>query len=243
MTEQEWLVSNDPQAMLRHLTHESVAVVGGFGEVKQRQRSFISNRKLRLFATACYLEGVFSEISLQIKATHGFGYGVSDLQWAQIMAKPSDNTIPQADKAHILREIVGNPFKPQEPWWQGKATKWDSALWVAKWGFSFDANSLARCFYETQDFSGMRILGDALEEAGCDNEEVLRHCRGEERCPKCFGTLHYFNPVASQSCQQCPDCWNKNDWPTGWILKRSPCVRGCWVLDLILGKSEIDRSN
>ena len=39
------------------------------------------------------------------------------------------------------------------------------------------------------------ILADALQEAGCDNPDVLAHCRGP-----------------------------------------GPHVRGCWVVDLVLGK-------
>ena len=44
--------------------------------------------------------------------------------------------------------------------------------------------------------SRMPILADALQDAGCDNEDILSHCRSE-----------------------------------------GPHVRGCWVVDLILGKS------
>jgi hypothetical protein len=43
----------------------------------------------------------------------------------------------------------------------------------------------------------MPVLGDALEEAGCEREDILRHCR--ER-----GLAH---------------------------------CRGCWVIDLLLGKT------
>ena len=41
----------------------------------------------------------------------------------------------------------------------------------------------------------MPILADALQDAGCDNDDILTHCRGE-----------------------------------------GPHVRGCWVVDLVLGK-------
>ena len=57
------------------------------------------------------------------------------------------------------------------------------------------ALSLARQMYESRDFSPMPILADALQDAGCDNEDVLSHCRGP-----------------------------------------GPHVRGCWVVDLVLGK-------
>jgi hypothetical protein len=31
--------------------------------------------------------------------------------------------------------------------------------------------------YEERDFAGMPILADALEEAGCNNADILAHCR------------------------------------------------------------------
>jgi hypothetical protein len=49
--------------------------------------------------------------------------------------------------------------------------------------------------YESRDFSPMPILADALQDAGCDSDDVLAHCRGDES--------H---------------------------------VRGCWAVDLVLGK-------
>ena len=41
------------------------------------------------------------------------------------------------------------------------------------------AVALARQMYESRDFSAMPILADALQDAGCDNDDVLNHCRGE----------------------------------------------------------------
>jgi hypothetical protein len=60
-------------------------------------------------------------------------------------------------------DIFGNPFRsvPFSPAWRT-----DTAL------------SLARTMYDSREFSAMPILGDALQDAGCDNEDVLTHCRG-----------------------------------------------------------------
>jgi hypothetical protein len=85
------------------------------------------------------------------------------------------------DQIELLRDIFGTPFCPV-PF----ATEWRTDTAVA----------LARQMYESRDFSAMPILADALQDAGCDNEDILNHCRqpGEH-------------------------------------------VRGCWVVDLLLGKS------
>jgi hypothetical protein len=34
--------------------------------------------------------------------------------------------------------------------------------------------------YASRDFSAMPILADALQDAGCDSDDVLNHCRGED---------------------------------------------------------------
>jgi hypothetical protein len=64
----------------------------------------------------------------------------------------------------FLRDIVGDHFREVtlDP-------SWLTATVLA----------LARQMYDSRDFSPMPILADALQDAGCDNEEILNHCRGE----------------------------------------------------------------
>jgi hypothetical protein len=80
----------------------------------------------------------------------------------------------------VVRDIFGNPFRPVafDPAW-----------------FTPTVLALANGIYTDRAFDRMPILADALEEAGCDNPDILLHCRepGEH-------------------------------------------VRGCWVVDLVLGK-------
>lgn len=64
--------------------------------------------------------------------------------------------------ANIIRDIFGNPFRP---------VVFDSS-WLTS-----DVLALARQMYESRDFSAMPILADALQDAGCDNEDILNHCR------------------------------------------------------------------
>jgi hypothetical protein len=68
-------------------------------------------------------------------------------------------------QAALLRDIVGNPFRPVpfSPGWRTEA-----------------AVALARGIYEERAFERMPVLADALEDAGCDSAEVLEHCRGDE---------------------------------------------------------------
>lgn len=58
------------------------------------------------------------------------------------------------------------------------------------------AVAVAQQMYDSRDFSTMPILADALQDAGCDNDDILNHCRDPEQ----------------------------------------PHIRGCWVVDLVLGK-------
>jgi hypothetical protein len=64
--------------------------------------------------------------------------------------------------ADMLRDVFDNPFRPVNfsPSWRT-----DTAV------------MLARQMYEAREFSAMPILADALQDAGCDNEDVLAHCR------------------------------------------------------------------
>ena len=83
-------------------------------------------------------------------------------------------------QCQLLRDIFGNPFRPVafSPEWRTDTTV-----------------PLAQQMYESRNFSAMPILADALQDAGCDDADILDHCRGP-----------------------------------------GPHVRGCWVVDLVLGK-------
>jgi hypothetical protein len=71
--------------------------------------------------------------------------------------------LAKARVAAVMRDIFGNPFRPVHfsPDWRT-----ESVL------------ALARRAYAGSDFSAMPILADALEDAGCDNAELLGHLRG-----------------------------------------------------------------
>jgi hypothetical protein len=68
----------------------------------------------------------------------------------------------QVEQCLYIRELFRNPFRPVSfsPEWRT-----DTAV------------LLARQMYEARDFSAMPILADALQDAGCDNADILSHCR------------------------------------------------------------------
>ncbi len=72
----------------------------------------------------------------------------------------------QEAQAAILRDLFGNPFRPValDPEW-----------------LTSDVLTLARGIYDDRAFDRMPILADALQEAGCANDDVLNHCRDTER--------------------------------------------------------------
>jgi hypothetical protein len=208
MTETEWWAATDPALMLRFF------------------QGNVSDRKLRLFGCACWRrvwdlfpgdddreslavaegfeDGLASEAELWAAIGPRMSSGImhaGGTRAAEVAAACSglradasgDPTHPKgmgdyhaaaagenAAQCRLLRDIFGNPFRPVtlDPEW-----------------LTFTVTALARQMYESRDFSAMPILADALQDAGCDSEDILGHCRGE-----------------------------------------GPHVRGCWVVDLVLGK-------
>jgi hypothetical protein len=65
-------------------------------------------------------------------------------------------------QATLLREIFGNPYRstPFDPLWR-----------------TSDSVAIAKTVYHSRDFSAMPILADALQDAGCDCDAILTHCR------------------------------------------------------------------
>jgi hypothetical protein len=71
----------------------------------------------------------------------------------------------EAKQAEVFREITGNPFRPVaiDPVW----LTWQDGTVV----------KLAQGIYNDRTFDRLPVLADALEEAGCDDADILGHCR------------------------------------------------------------------
>lgn len=216
MTEFEWLTSKDPLAMLHCLTGSA-----------QGHVYIVTDRKLRLFACACCrmngrrpedvdeleINGLWtdpSSVDMQFRGERRTR--INDADWARNWLADG---IPSRDvKAALLRDIIGNPFKPVDIWKDENGCVTDRFV-------TQTVLALAQTIYDERAFDRMPILGDALEDAVCVNEVVLRHCR--KTCEACTDKSGFvWGRVAD--CRTCHG--------TGEALH----TRGCWVLDLILDK-------
>ncbi|MDY3562412.1 hypothetical protein R5W23_003878 [Gemmata sp. JC673] len=209
MTEMEWFSGHDRGAMLDQM-------VGKW-----------SKRQLRLFASACCrrvwplivsdaarrvveltelcADGLATELDLQAAASFAEANTFS-LDTSTARANTAAESLATVDnysgpcmlvaqcaefaaeseegeriaQAGLLRDIFGNPFRPAaiDPAW-----------------LTSTVVALAEGIYQDRAFERLPILADALQDAGCENADILDHCRGP-----------------------------------------GPHVRGCWVVDLVLGK-------
>jgi hypothetical protein len=97
----------------------------------------------------------------------GFDQGIlakvrDSLAFRQIIPDRVGTIAFVGEYARALRDVFGNPFRPValDPAWR-----------------TSDVLALARGIYAERAFDRMPILADALQDAGCANEEVLAHCR------------------------------------------------------------------
>ncbi len=215
MTEAEWLTCAEPTTMLYFI-----------------RRSGGSDRKLRLFGSACYRSlwatSPVSQLHWDVlRASESYADGQIAKQEFRLIRKPlggfenpcvagmaeqvafsasseclGETWVPNGEnienaglggrvrqrsqpeqlrpQCDSLRDIFGNPFCPfvVNPSW-----------------LTSDVVAIAEGIYQERAFDRMPILADALQDAGCDNDDILNHCRND-----------------------------------------GPHARGCFVVDLLLGK-------
>jgi hypothetical protein len=112
---------------------------------------------------------------LRLAAAHGPDFRSAAGDWVALF---QSERVPPCD---LIRDVFGpSPVRATPPV-------------VSPW-LTSTVTALAQHIYRSLDFSPMPILADALQDAGCENPDVLGHCRGD-----------------------------------------GPHVRGCWVVDLVLG--------
>ena len=72
----------------------------------------------------------------------------------------------RAEHANLLRDIFGNPFATPRPI-QAAWLRWNDGTVLR----------IATGIYEERAFERLPVLGDALLDAGCDDEDLIAHCR------------------------------------------------------------------
>jgi hypothetical protein len=184
LLEREWLASGEPDGMLAFLERKAskrkihlfycAAVHRLSTMLTAEERRTLTDR----YQKAETMSGPASRLSLLLPLMPPFWGGRVEL------LKPFNGEGERWARAKLLRDIFSPlPFRPiaLNPAW----LTWHDGLLV----------SMAQRMYDSRKFSDMPILADALEEAGCTNQDILGHCRS--------GGEH---------------------------------VRGCWVVDALLGK-------
>jgi hypothetical protein len=220
MTEQEWLQSTDPRAMLEFLKSKG------------------SDRKVRLFACGICrrIWDVLPDSETQKALEVAESYADDPTRTRELtVARQKINYLyrqvpspayvavyvtcePEVDLVRVIREEI---FVLTEQRQRTDASHRMTALtksreeeypiiaallrhivgnpfrpaYVEPVWLTSTVVSVAQAIYEERAFDRMPILADALEDSGCANQEILSHCRGS-----------------------------------------GPHIRGCWLVDLLLGK-------
>ncbi len=169
MTESEWLSSTDVAAMLEWALH---------APSPPAPLRFISERKLRLFACACCY-GVSAELGRDAEQLVEWNKAPADFPASWARAWAGEQIAPKQEKrAAILRDLVGNPFRPVviapvDRVILNEKPSWHTVL------------ALVRAAYETKGDDGildtdrLAVLADALEDEGCNDADLLGHLRGK----------------------------------------------------------------
>jgi hypothetical protein len=177
MTEADWLTATDPSVMLKFLqTCGSCRKVILFSCACVRRSSDCTTGSLRslirsnLGFAERYADGMVPVTELRKRfttiGTRGKKHALPEKpwDWAECHADTEDqnSNVPCLVRITFLHDIFGNPFRPVtiNPSW-----------------LTSTVLALANQMYDSRDFSAMPILADALQEAGCDNQDILNHCR------------------------------------------------------------------
>lgn len=162
MTEREWLACDKLEPMLRYIWPKKRVPKGG---------AHASPRKLMLWAESACMDAVQVARLLDVTlSTYTSGFGT----------RPGMiGNLSERVRVNILRDIVGNPFRPYAKNEKRMIGRLDVVNIVDQFEVTDLVLSIARGVYNEDDFCGgcMPVLSDALEEAGCADEDVLRHCR------------------------------------------------------------------
>lgn len=195
MTKEEWLATLDPEAVLQALPRNGVSgrkwrlAAAAFCRrvwpllADERSRAAVEAAeryadKLITSAEAMEIEGAAAAVTErgwpdgQDASNDASGAAAVSLAlWAQpdygaMMAmRWTAGSIGRKGQVEVLNCIFGIPYRRH-------------AVIPPSW-LTSTVVALANGIYADRAFDRLPVLADALEEAGCDDPEVLRHCRGD----------------------------------------------------------------
>jgi hypothetical protein len=217
MIESEWLTCSDPQPMLRHLgckaderkrrlfacaccrrawhlladyrVQEAVETAERYADKAANETELeVASDCAEVVYRSCNTKAgghaaahaVVSSTAGGLDASRTAFFAAQGIVNPKNISEPSeceqaDLDAERAEQTSVLRDIVGNPFHSVavEPSW----LTWHRGA-VPK---------MARAIYEGRVFDRMPALANALESAGCTNEDILAHCRsGDEHVRGCW---------------------------------------------------------
>lgn len=126
---------------------------------------------------------------------------------------------PVATQTALLRCIFGNPWRLVEDRW----------VWFGDFMPTPAVLDLARAIYDERRWGELGVLADALEEAGLPADEPCRRCEHKPR-----GVRHPSGGWMTCECGGAP--YRVQNPILTHLRSPGPHARGCWAVDLVLGK-------
>jgi hypothetical protein len=172
MTEQEWLQCTDPKPMLDYLQRTGNAIsrklrllsVGAWYRYKRLSESAVDWAATEAAEQTAETMNRFSVREMK-RTRQELNFAVASIAGRSLSARKAE----RAAQAGLVRCVFGNPFHPTltcNPTW----LRWNAGTVVR----------LAEDIYQDRAFDRLPILADALEDAGCDNADILNHLRQPE---------------------------------------------------------------
>jgi hypothetical protein len=240
MTEHEWLTTEDPLRMLDWMNegHQvgktNMGRMLGLSKAEQdRQRDFVACAWYR------YIEPHGEENERHVRHVEDHGRGEPGwetfdatrmMEYCRLWAGRGDVGVFRKAGASIIRDVVGNPFRPYtlpaDERWPRDAIVYALAL---------EAYQHRNAAGELDPFR-LSVVADALEDAGCSDAYVLGHLRGVEQlarlpCRACAKQKEFYPQYPDIKCNE--HCGGYEYIP----VKPAPHVRSCHVLEALLGQS------
>lgn len=168
MTEQEWLISQDPLPMVDYLISQGV-----------------DNMVLVRYCMACEKkDSDWQSWGRNYRSYEKNKTGhTSAIQGARFLSGYEEGKfyvshVKKRRHSDVLRDVAGNPFHPIPV--------------ISSWPYQWQAwkggaiHNLAREIFHYERFEDFPILADMLEETGCTSMEILSHLREEFHTEHCW---------------------------------------------------------